>query len=661
VPSSKHISSRFKEISMQPLVKIFHTALLALLMIASQTVSVRAEELTYNPQAEEYVRAELLQSGVVDLAQAFEEESQRTIRGEFVAALFRDPDFSEQPYIKINNAVIEGDIKADGLDIPFAVECTNCVFTGRIELSNAVIRSFRMYNSRVAGAVRLGRAVISEDLALYDSVYDGAVILFGTNIGGSFYAANSQFNGTQAEPDTKYAFELWKTQVAQTTEFRNATIKGDAMFEGAVFGGNLILDGVIFERTSNFKDVRVVNFLSAIGATFQDSSSFESGIVERDANFSNTVFSGNVKFDYLTTARFLDFDNAVFNKGLSFQYAEAGWLDFNRATFNEGVDFTGVHVDNNMDFTGAAYTYSDDPFSVRLATVDGAALFNQFSAPAGLSLANDQFGDLEISGADSTFALLELTASKINSSLFIDTINADEFLAAEFSAEDSTIFQSFTVNKTLDMSNASIGFFTMKQFSGPADPDSFNLRGMQYADIGLVDSELTDTTWTVLLDMLENSAYSPQSYRTLSQFLLDKGYPEWAAEVEIARKNRERDKILTPLSAPWFWSWFLYLFSGYGQKPVLAFVWSALVIVIGSLVYRKEDGMDVVDDEVVIPAYNPLLYSFDLFLPYIELGIADKWDPKPGRKAAWLYKSIHQLLGWVLMPIALLTFGGIIG
>lgn len=646
---------------MQPPAKTLYTVLLALLFVVSHTIYASAEDLTYNPQAEEYVRAELLQSGVVDLAQAFGEESQRTIRGEFVVELFRDPNFAGQPFIKIFNAVIQGDIKADGLKIPFAVECTNCVFTGRIELSNADIRSFRMYNSRVAGAVRLGRAVISEDLALYDSVYDSAVILFGTNVGGSFYAANSQFNGTKAEPDTGYAFELWKTRVAQTTEFRNATIKGDAMFEGAVFGGNLILDGAVFERTSNFKDVKVGNFLSAIGTTFQDSSIFESGVVERDASFSKAVFSGNVTFDYFATTRFLDFDNAIFNQRVSFQYVEMGWLDFTRATFNQGVDFTGVYVDNNMDFTGSSYTYSDEPFSVQLAGVEGAALFNEFSAPAGLSLANNYFGDLEISGGDNSFALLELTSSKIGSSLSIGNVTADEFLAAEFSVEDSTVFQDFTVNKTLDMSNASIGFFTKDQFSGPPDPDSFNLRGMQYADIGLVDSELTDETWTALLDMLEQSAYSPQSYRTLSQFLLDKGYPDWAAEVEIARKIRERDKILTPLSAPWFWSWFMYLFSGYGQKPVLAFVWSALVIAIGSFVYRKEDGMEIVDDEVVIPAYNPILYSFDLFLPYIELGIADKWDPKPERKAAWLYKSTHQLLGWVLMPIALLTFGGIIG
>jgi hypothetical protein len=160
--------------------------------------------------------------------------------------------------------------------------------------------------------------------------------------------------------------------------------------------------------------------------------------------------------------------------------------------------------------------------------------------------------------------------------------------------------------------------------------------------------------------MVEQSAYSPQAYRTLAQFLTEKGHPEWAADVELSRKTRERDQVLTPRTAPWFWSWFLYIFSGYGQRPDFAFIWSALVIVIGSFVFRREEQMVILDASAAKPPYNPLLYSFALFLPYIDLGIASKWDPKPDRRFAGFYKHIHRLLGWVLMPIALLTFGGII-
>ena len=115
-----------------------------------------------------------------------------------------------------------------------------------------------------------------------------------------------------------------------------------------------------------------------------------------------------------------------------------------------------------------------------------------------------------------------------------------------------------------------------------------------------------------------------------------------------------------PRSGPWFWSWFLDIFSGYGQRPDFAFVWSALVITIGAIVFRREEDMVILDDSDAKPPYNPVLYSFALFLPYIDLGVASKWDPKPDRRFAGIYKHVHRLMGWVLMPIALLTFGGII-
>ena len=130
--------------------------------------------------------------------------------------------------------------------------------------------------------------------------------------------------------------------------------------------------------------------------------------------------------------------------------------------------------------------------------------------------------------------------------------------------------------------------------------------------------------------------------------------------MELSRKERERDHILKRYSPAWFWSWFLSIFSGYGQLPQKAIGWSVLVILIGTVVFWKEDGLVQLGEEDSQPPYNPFLYSFALFIPYIELGIADKWDPKPGRTAAWTYKHIHRMLGWILAPIALLSFGGII-
>jgi hypothetical protein len=418
--------------------------------------------------------------------------------------------------------------------------------------------------------------------------------------------------------------------------------------------------------------VRVGNLADFQGTVFKGDVNFESGIVSRDADFTGAVFDGKANFNYFAVERFLDFDQTTFNQNFSFEYTTVGWPYFADAVFNGGVDFEGMQATHDFDLTHASYNTLDDPFTVSLAAVDGHTLLEDFVAPAGISLEHNEFGDLSLSGRDNQeFAFIKLSSTTVAGDFSLADVTTNEFIAQGLTVQDATTFIQVDVKYTLDMSNASLGFFTMDdQLAWPKEPKSFNLRGMTYSDIGLVtysavsqeweDQELDESTWRVLLRMVDESAYSPQAYRTLSQFLTEKGQPGWAAEVELNQKRRERDEILEPRSGPWFWSWFLDIFSGYGQRPDFAFIWSALVIAIGAIVFRREDEMVILDDSAAKPPYNPVLYSFALFLPYIDLGIASKWDPKPDRRFAGIYKHVHRLMGWVLMPIALLTFGGII-
>ncbi|HMB25232.1 MAG TPA: hypothetical protein VKP08_20455, partial [Anaerolineales bacterium] len=226
----------------------------------------------------------------------------------------------------------------------------------------------------------------------------------------------------------------------------------------------------------------------------------------------------------------------------------------------------------------------------------------------------------------------------------------------------STNLSRVSIAEELDMRNASIGFLKMdQQIQWPTNPDHFNLRGMVYTDIDIGNKGLTEENFQALVALVDHSAYTPQAYESLSQFLTDKGHPDWAAEVQLRQKRRERQEVLTRFSGAWFWSWFLDIFAGYGHRPVFAFIWSGLVITIGALVFRRKENMLPVDQADAKVEYNPVWYSFALFLPYIDLGVASKWEPDPCRKWARNYKYVHMMLGWILAPIALLTFSGIIG
>jgi pentapeptide repeat protein len=659
--------------------RFFHTfvsIMMILLVVGMPTTRVKAspplQDLTVNPEAEEYVRTEILVDGDADLSKAFAGSRARTVGADFIVALWQDPEFQAIPFFKLHNATILGDLRAEGISIPFNVECWNCDFIGRIEMSRAKVQAFNMYDSTVTGAVKMGRMEVTGDLALYTTTYESAVVLFDATIGGSLLAKGSQFNGVKADAGTTAPFELWKVQVGQTAEFVDAVIKGEALLEDAEFLVDVKFGNAIFEKNANFRNVRVGNLADFQGTVFKGDVNFESGIVSRDADFTGAVFEGKANFNYFAVERFLDFDRTTFNQDFSFEYTTVGWPYFAEAVFNGGVDFEGMQATHDFDLTRASYNTLDDPFTVSLAAVGGHTRLVGFVAPAGISLEHNDFGDLSLSGRDNQeFAFIKLSSTTVAGDFNMADVTTNEFIAQGLTVQDSTTFIQVAVKQTLDMSNASLGFFTLDDhLAWPTDPKSFNLRGMTYSDIGLVtysavsqeweDQELDESTWRALLRIVEESAYSPQAYRTLSQFLTEKGQPAWAAEVELSRKKRERDQILPGQFGHWLWSWFLYIFSGYGQRPDFAFIWSALVIAIGAIVFRREEDMVILDDSEARPPYNPILYSFALFLPYIDLGIASKWDPKPDRRFAGIYKHIHRLMGWVLMPIALLTFGGII-
>lgn len=677
-----------------------------------------AQEAAYNPDAETYIREQLLVNGTVDLATAFPNEDARAVRADFIVSLWQDSTFETLPLFKLINVTVVGDLQGRGISIPYNVGFENCKFTGYIDLDSASTKTFRLDRCTVDGAVKMGRLKVDGDLALYQSAFNSKVTLFDAEISSNLFARGSRFLAPVTDADSKYPFELWKTQVGQSTEFSNALIAGEASAEDARFGVDVLFDGVTFEKAAIFNNIQVTELANFEGAVFKDSASFknmqvgeladfrnvlfrdsanfESSLIERDIQFTEAVFEKDANLNYMAVERFLDFDHVTVKQGFSIQYPSIGWPYFAETQFGGPVNFEGMQTSNDFEFTNAVYEYDKEPFQIHLARVDGQVLLNGFISPVGLDLSHNVLGDLEITGdGNVTFDQINLESTVLNGDLTLDHINVKKLYAKELDVADKTTITRIRVSDEMDLSNASLGFFTMDdQGFWPhirGQVIRFNLRGMTYNDIGLVavkeseidpleltqaeiedadgtlmtakefsDLELEDDTWGVLLNMVNQSEYSPQAYRTLAQFLTEKGHPEWAADVEFQRKNREREEILKPLSPQWFWSWFSCLFSGYGQIPALALIWSALVITIGAIFYWRESDLIYVDEEDAKPVYNPFLYSFALFAPFIDLDLGEKWEPRSERRVAWVYKYVLKLLGWILTPIALLTFGGIL-
>lgn len=658
-----------------------------------------------NPAAEAYLISELRASGVADLQWNFAPQ-ERGVSGSALLAALKDPEVQSKPLIYIANVTVTDTLWARDLIIPanlaFAqvqfAELANfsetqmqsfdafeSEFQGDLDFSGASLsRDLYLGNNTIAGSLNFGRSEIDGNADLRDNVIEGSLNFYGAHISGELLLDSTKVLGTAPLPGSSFPTEIWNTTVDGLAVFNNMEFMGDAYFFGShfkridaqtvTFHGDVSFGEATADQIADFSgtqflgDANFTNFnagrdINFYNTVFTNLAIFENVFVDRDANFQGSRFDGIANFYYFTAERFSDFSGVTFNQEFQFYYATTAYPYFENTVFNGPVTFEGMQASEDFELINTSYNYPDQPFLATLASVEGVVKFENFTAPAGLQLSDSTFGSLSLTtGAQSDIQFVDLTGTTIESDLSMEKVTLKDLLAEGMTVGGSTTLHEVTISKQLDLRNATIGFLKVdEKFSPPTDSQSFNLRGMTYSDIDLGDRGLTDETWKGLLKFINDSAYSPQAYQALSQFLTDKGHPDWAAEVELAQKRRERDEVLTPLSGAWLWSWFLDIFAGYGHRPALAFIWSGLVVLIGALIFRRRKDMCPVEQEDVQLNYNPIWYSFALFLPYIDLGIASKWEPSPTRKWARNYKYVHMLLGWVLAPIALLTFGGIIG
>jgi hypothetical protein len=677
-----------------------------------------------NPEIEAYILSELQANGYVDLEGLSEEErvisgdflvkvlkdpqvqnqsfiylGNLTVTGEVLGndiifpgnLQFERVEFTD--YVDFNSSllhavwigestfaspVIFGLATFDGI-----VVINNSLFTDAVDFGFATFGGSVILSENTFEELSFGQSTVDGNMDLRDNTFNRGVNFDRTHVTGELLLDGSQLLGTEPFPGNSFPIEFKATTVDRLASFVNTRFAGEANFEQSEFY-RLDMEGVVFEQNVDFKGMTVersadftnasfgqkANFTSfAIsntgifqGATFHGDAIFENATIGRDFGFYDATFNGPANFDYITVGRFCDFIRTTFNDEFSFYYTSVAWPYFDEVTFNGRVDFEGMQVSEDFEVANTSYNYAEEAFDVTVVTVDGAVTFKNFSAPAGLRLSRSHFESLSIETEEKLETeFIDISETDIANELTIGNIHTKKLSAEGTSVGKSTNLNRVSITQELNMRNASIGFLKIdQQPQWPSDPKKFNLLGMNYTDIDIGKQGLTEETLQSLLGLVNQSAYSPQSYEALVQFLTDKGHPDWAAEVELAQKRRERNEILTRFSGAWFWSWFLDIFAGYGQRPVFAFGWSALVIAIGAFVFRRKEDMSPVGQEAPVE-YNPIWYSFSLFLPYIDLGIASKWEPCVERKWARNYKYIHMMLGWILAPIALLTFGGIIG
>lgn len=594
-----------------------------------------------------------------------------------------------------------------------AASLNGAIFSGPVDFRYTQAGSFNANDAQFSNReqeIRFSTMKVDGEAGLNRTVFAGSANFSYSQFGG-LGVNDAQFTNPVKEANF-YAIKvdggafLNKAIFAGPVNFEYAQlgsfIANDAQFsnsaEGVKFSvvkvdGGVFLNRAIFSGPGSFLGSQIGAGFNAQNVQFNDREgavSFEAIRIEENMDLVQTIFAGPVNFQSAQVQGNFIANAAQFNSinyGVNFiRMKIEGDLMLEKAVFAGPTNFNYSEVLSNFQASDVKFKNAKYQADLRGINVRGVTNLNQAVFTGGVYFDGAAFLDLMLSGARKAqvIPILSFNQTIINRELLLESIRTQNISARSLRVYGASFIQNTTISTYADFENSNFAELTLQNINWPTDSKNVLLGGMMYQHLRMIRDENQDA-WGELLGLVNRSNYNAQTYKTLENYFLQQGYPERADDVYIAYKRRERQTALHWNSSAWWWNLFLDGFVLYGRSPARAIIWSFMFILLGVFVFRKPDDMVYSSKEEMIGpkvgtrgtrsrripmrrarsavheiSYNPIWYSLDLFVPFIDLGFDDKWFPKPDRKWAVAYSKIHMLAGWILIPIGLLTITGII-
>jgi len=400
---------------------------------------------------------------------------------------------------------------------------------------------------------------------------------------------------------------------------------------------------------------------------------------------SNFSFESDVVLRKTSIRGDMDFSKSQFKKFANFEIKKVeGDAFFSEAIFANGVSFLGAHV-KNFDCVSCQFTATDKEALFESMQIDMNAIFSEkvvFKGPANFRSMN--VGQTIYFGDDASFDdSVSFFSAEIKKDFmaigvhFKNTAQDPNFHSLK--VDGNAVFNNSVFDGGLNLRKADIGgnleFENVKAnnterqkslsglkadgilFDGAQFAPPYWLNAMSYRMISYnMDDE-------ALLSFVGKSEYKPDVYSTLESFYQRTGDVYAARDVYVAWKNRERDAAFSKFPLRGIWMWVQYVTTGYGKFLVRALLWALLFILVGCVFFWKESGMETQDENDAAKykgRYHPIWYSLATFLPIVSLPDASIWTPRQDRKLARFYLRLHIIFGYLLIPIGLAAWTGII-
>jgi hypothetical protein len=135
--------------------------------------------------------------------------------------------------------------------------------------------------------------------------------------------------------------------------------------------------------------------------------------------------------------------------------------------------------------------------------------------------------------------------------------------------------------------------------------------------------------------------YLPRNYETLAAMYRALGDDASARAIQLAKERARRAQLA------WYgraWSWLQETTVGYGYRPLRATAWLGAFLALGTLTFGIHHPPPLQGSAHT--AFNPFIYTLDLLVPLVGLGMRNSYDPQgPQRWLAYLLIAI----GWIFV------------
>jgi hypothetical protein len=448
----------------------------------------------------------------------------------------------------------------------------------------------------------------------------------------------------------------------------NAASSPDAQGPAEQAIANSIQSGTTADLTKLPEPRRTVraSFLEQIISQDSEANTHTISIIGAEIPDSLAVGQQGDSIDILPNVKLSEchFSDPVKCEGCNFH----GSLSILRCGFDQGLDLSGSTVDGDLLLRG---------LTIRSGKDKAHALYlSNIHVGKKLSVVEPKVdGSIAASGITAAEVMITLTGSTL-AQLNLGNLNADSVTISDskpgsvhingLSLAGATI-KSFLILRNLTFKTLNLSTTTLNSFVWHLDesaktlpwPHRMILDGLTFksARISRPDNEQKEADDT--LEFLNKAQYSHSAFQSLVDRFAERGQMPQADEVffEMHRAQRRENFTLNPRTWPWgIVDCFQEYVLGYGRSLQAPLLWSLAFILYGWFLFRKRDYMNPTDDKA--PTYSPVWYSLELFLPVVDLGMAKSWRPKESRLET--YGRVHQIAGWILVPVALAAATGVV-